>query len=517
MRTLSNDITLTFDTTQMTPGYVTTTIYHSGIGVFVGRSYVDSNHNPISINLNDFIIQNRNKYDYLQLKDDGEVDSMQLESTSELPTRWVRGQLAQYGASIEYASGVYTSQTTFVVTGYDYPNKDLFPNNIVYPFSPSLPEEDRNYLQRVMQGSDWFYNSSEDKAYYNNLLVPHYPAKDTSKYGFSLQLFDRTQYDFNLRTPYGDEFRLGYSDPLNPFAQTFVSLHDLLNVVSLDPDNDTPIYLKENGVSGDLFGDVEEGLEWYNGFVSLDSVVVKGYKSGVSTVIGDYDEGATFLVYVQKYMNARPTNWNIAKIGAGSRGVYTTGWNSRIRVTTLMRQYLDAYQESEVGKSSQSEMQYDYITVTPVFTTREEEREDPDKYIGYCTVGILDRCYSRYYLAWNDRYGDIMSQPFDGKIEYSENSEKSEMLDYKLKRRVIHNELQPKWKLNTKWINEDVYPMYESIFTSPYLLLYDTETDRSWNVILTNPDYKEKSYNNEKTLFNLEITVEANAKQNYIF
>jgi hypothetical protein len=77
--------------------------------------------------------------------------------------------------------------------------------------------------------------------------------------------------------------------------------------------------------------------------------------------------------------------------------------------------------------------------------------------------------------------------------------------------------VQPKWKLNTKWLNEDIYPMYESIFTSPYLLLYDTETDRSWNVILTDSEYKEKTFNTEKTLFNLEINVEANTKQNYIF
>jgi len=59
--------------------------------------------------------------------------------------------------------------------------------------------------------------------------------------------------------------------------------------------------------------------------------------------------------------------------------------------------------------------------------------------------------------------------------------------------------------------------MYESIFISPYLLLYDTETDRSWNVILTDSEYKEKTFNTEKTLFNLEINVEANTKQNYIF
>ena len=59
--------------------------------------------------------------------------------------------------------------------------------------------------------------------------------------------------------------------------------------------------------------------------------------------------------------------------------------------------------------------------------------------------------------------------------------------------------------------------MYEAIYTSPYLLLYDTETDRSWNVILKDTDYKEKKYRDERKLFNLEITVENNLKENYIF
>ena len=78
-----------------------------------------------------------------------------------------------------------------------------------------------------------------------------------------------------------------------------------------------------------------------------------------------------------------------------------------------------------------------------------------------------------------------MSQPFDGKIEYSEDIENDEIKDYKERRRVSHKTVQPKWILNTKWLSEDVYPMYEAIFTSPYILLYDTLTDRAWNVSLS--------------------------------
>lgn len=116
-----------------------------------------------------------------------------------------------------------------------------------------------------------------------------------------------------------------------------------------------------------------------------------------------------------------------------------------------------------------------------------------------------------------DKYGDIQSQQFDGKVEYSEGFEKAEMMDHKMKRRIIRNELQPKWRINSKWINEEYYPFYEAIYTSPYVLLYDTKTDRAWNVIVTDSEYREKTFKNEKKLFNLELNVEANTKQNHIF
>lgn len=141
----------------------------------------------------------------------------------------------------------------------------------------------------------------------------------------------------------------------------------------------------------------------------------------------------------------------------------------------------------------------------------------PSMYEGYCPIAVLDGCYSRYYLAWNDRYGDIMSQPFEGKAEFSETFTKSEIQDYKMRRRVIHKETQPSWKLRTGWLKEDVYPIYEAIFTSPYVLLYDTQTDRAWNVIVTDNKYNEKTYKNQKSLISLELTVEANKTQNHIF
>ena len=275
--------------------------------------------------------------------------------------------------------------------------------------------------------------------------------------------------------------------------------------------------MKYGETSGDEFGDWQEGRNWYKGTVHLDSITVLGYKDGVSTDLGTHVEGATFNSYVRKYILATKADWNLEKITAGDRDLYSTDWTTRANVTTLTNEYMAQYKEEKLPRSAPQEFQYDYITGTPHFSVRRDEKQDPSEYIGKCTIAVLDSCYSRYYLAWMDRFGDVMSQPFAGKIEYTEDFERNEVKDYKLRRRIIHNELQPKWKLNTKWLSEDVYPMYESIFTSPYLLLYDTETDRSWNVILTDSEYKEKTFNTEKTLFNLEINVESNQKQNYIF
>lgn len=221
---------------------------------------------------------------------------------------------------------------------------------------------------------------------------------------------------------------------------------------------------------------------------------------------------------MRRYIGTIGADWDLDKIMAGDREVYRTDWKSLYQeVSNDLAIYKNDYDTIEIGRSAPQEFQYARLYAEPIYEEIIDDRLDPNEYIGKCTIAVLDSCYSRYYLAWMDRFGDVMSQPFGGKIEYTEDFEHNEIKDYKLRRRVIHNEVQPKWRLNTKWLNEDIYPMYESIFTSPYLLLYDTETDRSWNVILADSEYKEKTFNTEKTLFNLEINVEANTKQNYIF
>lgn len=134
----------------------------------------------------------------------------------------------------------------------------------------------------------------------------------------------------------------------------------------------------------------------------------------------------------------------------------------------------------------------------------------------YRRIAIIEACKSRYYLLWQDRFGSYQSQPFKGKLEYSENIENSEYVSYTGERHKYNVQVQPKWKINSGWITEDLYPFYESIYVSPILRLYDTETQTEYDVIL-NDNYVEKKYENSKSMLNLQLNLEATEKQNITY
>lgn len=132
-------------------------------------------------------------------------------------------------------------------------------------------------------------------------------------------------------------------------------------------------------------------------------------------------------------------------------------------------------------------------------------------------VAQIDSCYSRYYLQWQDRMGGFQSQPFNDKYTYSESFETETLTDYQGRKRLSNVGVTGKFKINTDWIKEDLYPYYESIFTSPVLFLYDTKEDKRYSVLVTDSDYTEKTYSNQKKLFNLTLNLELNNKQNIVY
>lgn len=146
--------------------------------------------------------------------------------------------------------------------------------------------------------------------------------------------------------------------------------------------------------------------------------------------------------------------------------------------------------------------------------------QKPDEYDDYQQYwkefAIMDACPKRYYLMWEDRLGGIQSQAFSNNITYSESYQNTETINYRDERKKSVVSIQPKWKLVSGWINEDSYCLYESIFTSPTLRLYDSQEDVLYNVIV-NGSYTEKTYKNEKKMLNISLDLEATNKQNIIY
>lgn len=146
--------------------------------------------------------------------------------------------------------------------------------------------------------------------------------------------------------------------------------------------------------------------------------------------------------------------------------------------------------------------------------------QKPDEYDDYQQywkeLAIMDACPKRYYIMWEDRLGGIQSQAFSNNITYSESYQNTETINYSDERKKSVVSVQPKWKLVSGWINEDSYCLYESIFTSPTLRLYDSQEDVLYNVIV-NGSYTEKTYKNEKKMLNISLDLEATNKQNIIY
>ena len=135
----------------------------------------------------------------------------------------------------------------------------------------------------------------------------------------------------------------------------------------------------------------------------------------------------------------------------------------------------------------------------------------------YRKVAEIKSCKERYYLLWQDRFGSYQSQPFKGKMEYSEDITNEEILSYTGRRRKSNVVVQPKWKLNSGWLKEQLFPFYESIYVSPILKLYDTKTGHEYDVILKDTPYVEKKYHNDKKLLSIELNLEATETQNIIY
>lgn len=141
---------------------------------------------------------------------------------------------------------------------------------------------------------------------------------------------------------------------------------------------------------------------------------------------------------------------------------------------------------------------YDYsnyvMIMSPDFTWGDEDNPST----GYSVpIGILDECYSRYYLVWMTRSCVPVCYGFGGNTVFSQDFDNTYMTSKYgndiLKLQTVTN----KWELKSGIINKETYSVMEDIYTSPFLLLYDTQKDKYTYVKCTDNSFTRKNSTKE--------------------
>lgn len=133
----------------------------------------------------------------------------------------------------------------------------------------------------------------------------------------------------------------------------------------------------------------------------------------------------------------------------------------------------------------------------------------------YTPIAKVDKCPSKYYLIWMDRTGAYQCQPFSKKSSMTEDINSVNIMNLKGEIRPALKEVKTSFEINSDWLNKAEYKAFESIFTSPYLYLYDTELDEGYWVNCTQKKWEEKSH--LKKPYNLSLTLETNSTQNILY
>ncbi|MBQ0112013.1 MAG: hypothetical protein KBT03_02680 [Bacteroidales bacterium] len=179
------------------------------------------------------------------------------------------------------------------------------------------------------------------------------------------------------------------------------------------------------------------------------------------------------------------------------------------------RTYLDNDPVSKRFEVSYSEYfdtdSFGYDTEMYYSTYREETLP------AHIKIGEFDECPAKYYLQWIDRYKGVQCQPFNGKSAASISYKVQNITNRYNEKRPASFENTYTFDLNTGWLTDKEYPLFESIFVSPDLKLYDTENDISYKVIVVDKQFVEKTYKNQKKMFGFNIKLQINTTENILY
>ena len=133
-------------------------------------------------------------------------------------------------------------------------------------------------------------------------------------------------------------------------------------------------------------------------------------------------------------------------------------------------------------------------------------------------LAYIDICPANYYIVWQDRGGSYQCQPFNKTETYSESLKRNTWNRWDGEERYSTVEVQPKWKLNSGWIDESLMPYYESLYVSNNIQLWDIRNKEVIDCVLKANNFTEKTFKNQgRKLFNIEVELSESKIQNILY
>ena len=533
---ISNSYKIWFSPKPNRDGVYRYDILINGETVFVGNTYLTANQNPIidiAGVLKQYVDVNKPPYSAI-----GELS----------------GIFKNISVKLYLDNNVYTNSTTnFFI--YENPN---YNSDITTPILSNLLNEGINTMP-MLQGWDYFAK--------RGYLLPTYPAVASDVFTFDMVCAMQNQpfkqdikiyYNNGLMyQPQSVQLAGGgcyqYSLPLNWLLQDisgsnleYNAIDDLFNFSEFDSDyiysDSSVVYSETLDEEGDIYlmrtyGNIycigeDANINNAKHITNFYSKIY--YKTGGVDTVNFMRDGANNYSYNYVFNNIL----NIDKISV----VLVNDDNTETILDVLpdMRVWnkINANDNAKDSLTISLIMQQNGEYIVNEYITIQTQRIVVDMTATICDVKhmnistqlseISNNRYdykianfdskSRYFLKWKDRYGMPMVQPFGGTYKYGEDITKNTITNHLNTRKIVDITTKSKWLLNTKWIKQEFYPFYESIFVSPYLILYDAKEDKQYSVILTNTEYEEKTFNNQnRQLFNLQLTVELDTSETMVY
>lgn len=495
---------------------------------FVGNIFIKSGTRRIDIDLNDIVETQKSSFDLLKIDEyEGSIEE--------------RAMLMDY-LYTNFKVILTIDTTDDIIKEYernlnvglwsDYPTVELDSNNML-PYLPS----DSTDKYTMLQGVD--------------TLLPRYPFIHTDKYGFGFVGYYPADFDFSedeegkydflfLKNLDGDVKKLYFED--SGVNGTYIKLSTLLSGVTpsydvkynlqiknfVKEDENLIVISEEYGVDNfyiSPYGDAtrivgSKTLPIYYGTDNYKLYIVDDSELLASELEGDIESGV--IAQYQLTGDAaifEHDDWVGQKKIAQDLGVIDD-WKQLISRAQINQLLNNIYYSRERAEELVTYYGEDKIEMIEAGGALMKQNPSMQTLLNGVLTDVLkfDYCSSDYYIQWFDRTYGVQSQPFEKVATMSEKFTDSTITNFRGYKRSNRKESALKWILNTDWINEKLYPYYESLFTSPYIVLYDVKNDKVFNVILKDTDYTEKTQANQQgKLFNLTITVENNKGQAIVY